>query len=129
MKAIATMNMSGVLYSQWKMRRNHVVHVIYILHGLIYEKHVFFISPLSLSRPLLPSIYLPWSPNWKNLAESYRKFLVMLILLQGLQLLPQMFLESSATWIYISMHTDLASAAASIGHLHLCVGPFFLTGF
>jgi hypothetical protein len=27
------------------------------------------------------------------------------------------------------MHTDLASAAASIGHLHLCVGPFFLTGF
>lgn len=46
------------------MRRNLIAHIISTVHRLISEKHVLFISPLSLSIVMLPAIYLPESPNY-----------------------------------------------------------------
>lgn len=46
------------------MRRNRIAHIISTVHRLISEKHMLFISPLSLSIVLLPAIYHPETPNY-----------------------------------------------------------------
>lgn len=81
-------------------------YCLYYFHSAwisIWEAHVIHNSSI-LFHSLLPAIYQPELPN--SLAESYRNFLVTLVFLQGLQLFPEVFFDSSATLIYILVHTD-----------------------